>query len=500
VFCSRIDEGIELAEAFNSRGLPAQFLSGRNSEMEREQAIGALEQGSLEYIFTVDIFNEGVDIPCLNLVVMLRNTESSVVFIQQLGRGLRIDDDKDSVVIIDFIGNYANNYMIPLALFGNHAVTKDALRKRVFDTDDDDVDIGYSSVSFDKIATERVFAAIDKASLNGKSKIKKDCLRLKAMLGRLPLLADFYSMEAVDPRVILSRTDFGSIVEVWEYALGNEVASAHGVLDGNERALLSFISSEFIGGKSYCELKALEELVNQGHVNRDELDEHRTELIVIFTGSFYRDDDTPKLAELDSRGTLTASDRFAAVMNNATFRELVLDLLATASKINRLEYEQSSDFVQGKYYSYKDIWRMLGFAKEDVWLNVGGYKTINNITPVFVKYRKDDRTAAVRKYEDGFISQELMLTESKSRRDLSSSEIHDYINAIRHPIFVRKSDDEKDWMFVGDADVIDYRGAVVQNDEQANVKVVEFKLQFQEPVKLSIYNYITDNGSNVTQW
>jgi hypothetical protein len=93
-----------------------------------------------------------------------------------------------------------------------------------------------------------------------------------------------------------------------------------------------------------------------------------------------------------------------------------------------------------------------------------------------------------------------MLTESKSRRDLSSNEIHDYINAIRHPIFVRKSDDEKDWMFVGNADVIDYREAVVQNDEQADVKVVEFRLQFQEPVKLPIYNYITDNGSNVTQW
>lgn len=143
---------------------------------------------------------------------------------------------------------------------------------------------------------------------------------------------------------------------------------------------------------------------------------------------------------------------------------------------------------------------MLGFAKEEVWLNVGGYKTIDDITPVFVKYRKDDRTSAVRKYEDGFISQELMLTESKSRRDLSSSEIQDCINAIRHPVFVRKSDDEKDWMFVGDADVIDSREAIVQNDQQVDVKIVEFKLQFHKPVKLSIYNYLTDNSSNIAQW
>ncbi len=64
------------------------------------------------------MFNEGVDVPAVNQIVMLRNTKSSIMFTQQLGRGLRKFAYKDSVVVIDFIGNYANNFLIPVALYG----------------------------------------------------------------------------------------------------------------------------------------------------------------------------------------------------------------------------------------------------------------------------------------------------------------------------------------------------------------------------------------------
>ncbi len=86
----------------------------------------------LDYIFTVDIFNEGVDIPEINQVVMLRPTKSPVVFVQQLGRGLRKSRGKDFVVILDFIGNYKNNFMIPVALSGDRSYNKDTIRRYVF--------------------------------------------------------------------------------------------------------------------------------------------------------------------------------------------------------------------------------------------------------------------------------------------------------------------------------------------------------------------------------
>lgn len=119
IFCSRKDECEKLSQLFNMRGYKTIALTGDSSEEMRQKAIDSLEsndENSLDYIFTVDIFNEGIDIPKVNQVVMLRPTESAIVFVQQLGRGLRKNDSKEYVVIIDFIGNYEKNFLIPVAL------------------------------------------------------------------------------------------------------------------------------------------------------------------------------------------------------------------------------------------------------------------------------------------------------------------------------------------------------------------------------------------------
>lgn len=94
MFCSRKDEAVQLSQVLNARGLRTVALLGDHSPEERERQINLLENGFLDYILTVDIFNEGIDIPCINQVVMLRQTQSSIIFIQQLGRGLRKHDSK----------------------------------------------------------------------------------------------------------------------------------------------------------------------------------------------------------------------------------------------------------------------------------------------------------------------------------------------------------------------------------------------------------------------
>ena len=87
----------------------------------------------LDYIFSVEILNEGVDIVEVNQVIMLRPTQSPIVFIQQLGRGLRKASGKEYVVILDFIGNYNNNFMIPIALSGDRTYNKDNIRRYVME-------------------------------------------------------------------------------------------------------------------------------------------------------------------------------------------------------------------------------------------------------------------------------------------------------------------------------------------------------------------------------
>ena len=159
IFCSRIDEAKELSEKMNEKGWRTLVLSGSDSESVRTNAIerlaGEESEEALDYILSVDIFSEGVDVPEINQVIMLRPTESPIIFIQQLGRGLRKAEGKEFVVIIDFIGNYRKNFMIPIALSGDRSYNKDNIRRYV--TEGGRIIPGASTVHFDKISRQKIF-------------------------------------------------------------------------------------------------------------------------------------------------------------------------------------------------------------------------------------------------------------------------------------------------------------------------------------------------------
>lgn len=107
-FCSSIAQADYLADYFRQQGHRVISLHSQTKEMTRAEAIRRLETGELEVIFTVDLFNEGVDIPAVDTLLFVRPTESLTVFTQQVGRGLRLHDGKQVCHIIDLIGNYRN--------------------------------------------------------------------------------------------------------------------------------------------------------------------------------------------------------------------------------------------------------------------------------------------------------------------------------------------------------------------------------------------------------
>lgn len=116
VFCSSIKQATFLSQFFNQHNYNTVSLHSKQKEIRRNDAIIQLEQGEIDAIFTVDLFNEGVDIPSVDTLLFVRPTESLTVFTQQVGRGLRLHDSKDHCVIIDLIGNY-RNADIKLSLF-----------------------------------------------------------------------------------------------------------------------------------------------------------------------------------------------------------------------------------------------------------------------------------------------------------------------------------------------------------------------------------------------
>jgi superfamily II DNA or RNA helicase/HKD family nuclease len=127
-FCSSIQHADFLANYFKRQGVRALSLHSRTKEMSRPMAIQALENGELDIIFTVDLFNEGVDIPSVDTLLFVRPTESLTVFTQQLGRGLRLSEGKSHCVIIDLIGNY-RNADIKLGLFRANTEQAEGFRR-----------------------------------------------------------------------------------------------------------------------------------------------------------------------------------------------------------------------------------------------------------------------------------------------------------------------------------------------------------------------------------
>ena len=205
IFCSSIKETEELSEKFNHMINPSTgqkfrtiALNGSASEQERQNAFERLAMNKedatadhepLDYIFSVEILNEGVDIVEVNQVIMLRPTQSPIVFIQQLGRGLRKAYGKEYVVILDFIGNYNNNFMIPIALSGDRTYNKDNIRRYIMEGGR--VIPGASTVHFDEISRKRIFVSVDKANFSDIKLIRENYTNLKNKLGHIPRLLDF---------------------------------------------------------------------------------------------------------------------------------------------------------------------------------------------------------------------------------------------------------------------------------------------------------------------
>ena len=208
IFCSRVEESKAIAAGLNEKGFKAVALSGENSEEEREQSILRLEsedpQERLDYILTVDIFNEGIDIPKLNQIIMLRPTQSAIIFVQQLGRGLRKVEGKEYLTVIDFIGNYQNNYLVPIALYGDTSYNKDTIRKLI--ASGSSLIPGSSTINFDKISKEKIFNSINSANLQIRRDLVNDYKLLKYKIGRVPTMVDFMKNKSRDPQLFVENS------------------------------------------------------------------------------------------------------------------------------------------------------------------------------------------------------------------------------------------------------------------------------------------------------
>lgn len=188
-FCRNVTHARMMSEVFSERYSTA-YLTGKNDIGERVRAYNDLQNDthSLEILFTVDILNEGVDIPGVNMVLFLRPTESTTIFIQQLGRGLRKYMNKDYVTVLDFIGNsYKRSVQIAFALGSlseNFVMEKRLMAALV---KDDFTALGLTDygveIHIDDLSKEEILEYIDKENFNAIKYLKQDYFNFKKYIG-----------------------------------------------------------------------------------------------------------------------------------------------------------------------------------------------------------------------------------------------------------------------------------------------------------------------------
>ena len=186
-FCTSIHHAQTMAELFNDAGYSARALLGENNLGERIRTFNDLQDddNDLEIICAVDILNEGVDIPSINMVLFLRPTESSTIFLQQLGRGLRNYPNKEYLTVLDFIGNnYDRSVQIAMALgtLGVNAGIEKAYLREMVATNFISLDIPGVVINIDQLAREEVLEYLDKTNFNVRKFLEKDYMNFKAYL------------------------------------------------------------------------------------------------------------------------------------------------------------------------------------------------------------------------------------------------------------------------------------------------------------------------------
>ncbi|MFT9005436.1 MAG: DUF3427 domain-containing protein, partial [Liquorilactobacillus hordei] len=511
VFCSNVLESKEIALLLTKDGHPAISLDGSDTIARRNQVVAQLEHDQIEYIVTVDIFNEGIDIPCLNQIVMLRNTQSSIVFIQQLGRGLRKYAGKEFLTIIDFIGNYKNNYLIPTALTGDISRSKDNARS---DLTLQPV-LGLSTINFTEVARQQIYDAIQVAKLDAFVTLRADYQDLKQKLGRIPLLLDFQKYGGIDAEVFAENNQLDNYAS-FLYKMKEQVE-----LTEYEDQVLSFVTKELVNGMRKHELLLLKMLLEKKVKDEDFIENLQQNNCYLDAAVMQSVEDILSLNFFDIKsGRENKAEKYGkkvivehshgqymlnsaiseSLQKSSDFKNLFVDVIATGL-YKATNFKSGQPFTYYQKYSRKDVCRLLNW-KKDISAPMYGYRVGTDVCPIFITYEKDDpaknRSA---RYENEFFNTGLIKWYTRSPRHIDSKEVQQLLERdendkfkVQIQLFLKKNDAEgKKFYYLGSAQVVldSVKEQMISRGSNRPKAVVSMNLKLDEPIKYSHFINIT---------
>lgn len=508
IFCSRKDEAKTLSNLFNLRGYRTVALTGDDSETTRQKMIEKLENGDLDYIFTVDIFNEGIDIPKVNQVVMLRPSQSAIIFIQQLGRGLRKHPTKDYVVIIDFIGNYENNFFIPIALSGDYSYNKDSLRR--FISESNLMISGCSTINFDLISRQRIYEAIDKTNFNDLKIIKNSYQSLKQKLGKIPSLSDFDQYESIDPLRIFQNKNLGSYHQFLKKYEPEYTVKFNPL----QEKYLEYVSNKLAAGKRIHEILAIKLCIeNTKNIILTLKQQLKEKYQIIYKEVNYLTIINQLKQQFATGGAkvtyqdakfidddLNLHPQLAKLLKDKEFKHQlleVIDFAITRYQKHYANHYEDTDFCLYQKYTYEDVCRLLNWEVNAVPLNIGGYKydQRTNTMPVFINHDHDASHGG--KYQHRFVDNSTLICFSKPNRSINSDEIqriyHQSENHLQIHLFVRKNKNDttsKEFYYMGKMNITG-NPINMQLPDNKN-SAIQFTYKLKTEIKKELFEYLTN--------
>ncbi|MFC4892308.1 DEAD/DEAH box helicase [Pseudofrancisella aestuarii] len=493
MFVSNMEEAFKLANKLTDKGVKSIALTSKSSEKERFRAIEELENGDLEIIVTVDIFNEGIDIPCVNQVILLRPTQSSIVYIQQLGRGLRKFESKEFVVVLDFIANYENNFLIPVALSQNNSYDKDQLKQFLISATE--LIPGESTITFTELAKEIIYKNIQQANFTQLKNIKRDYNQLKKELGRNPSLLDFEKYNFISPEILLSYKDtyYDLLVSLKE----NEIPK----LSSEEYNILRFISKEFSPAKRLYETLILKKLLIEKEILINEIKDFLRGQIIDFNEESFENSIKHLSLEIftinagrESYGPLITIKNnkirllpFVLIKNNSFLKKQIKDLLEYNDIFYSKKYRHDKSHGLALYskYSKKDIAFLLNQDYTNGGVNLAGYRFFDDKALLFMTF---DENKKFSRYDNKFLSKNTFIFYSKLNKkiddSLNNNETGLAQNKFVSYVFVRVNKTDE-YYFVG----IVEKCLEAKNVTKDNSMMIEYAFQLERDIPQVIWQY-----------
>ena len=487
-FCTTIAHAEEMAYAFNLEGINAVSLTGKSDYAKRSKAFNELQSDDcdLEIICCVDILNEGVDIPQVNMVLFLRPTESSIIFLQQLGRGLRKYEGKEYVTVLDFIGNnYNRSIHLAMALgsLGNSTIIEKPYLIEMLQTNFQSLQIPGVEINIDELSKEEVIDYLKNTNFNKRDFLFKDYNNFKEYLklDTYPKHVDYLENDCAPDLLRLMKAKISGIKSKSYYSF---------LVQAGEDTLPSFTKSQITFIDNLSELLPIirldEFLIVKDILNNKELDlNNYKEVSSRITNDTYKN----ALSLLKKDNIITSDNKLNIDRISEAFVEYVNDLLEYGLRRYDAEFGDYSGLFKlyGNYYK-EQIMRVL--CLENLMFMKGTKFDPDGVTYLFVGLKKDKDKQERTNYKDKFISPTVFQWESENNTTETNSVGKKLLNTKVAHLFIRKMDDED-----GITLPFTYFGTGrFTNMRKSNVNVYDKKDNTNTLVDTLLFDVVLDNS------